>query len=170
MTDIIDQRIIRRLQEEFPLTTAPYQLLAQEIGITEAELLERLGRMKSCGVLRKMGAVLQHRNAGFHGNALCCWHIPDDRIAVVAEQMTACPFISHVYLRQPHPKWPYNLYTVFHSRSREHCRELIREMVSHLGTSEPQIMFSRKNWKRSQLMLLREKNPKESEELTDKRL
>lgn len=158
MADSIDQRIIRRLQEDFPLTAAPYQLLAQEIGITEAELLQRLTQMKACGVLRKMGAVLQHRNAGFHGNALCCWQIPDDQIETVARQMTACPFISHVYLRQPHDKWPYNLYTVFHSRSREHCRELIQETMERLSLAPPQILFSRKNWKRSQLMLLREQH------------
>lgn len=158
MTDIIDQRIIRRLQEDFPLTAAPYQVLAQEIGILETELLERLKQMKDSGVLRKMGAVLQHRNAGFHGNALCCWRIPDERIREVAEEMAACPYISHVYLRQPHAKWPYNLYTVFHSKSREHCRELIQEMTRRLGASEPQILFSRKNWKRSQLILLRERN------------
>jgi siroheme decarboxylase len=158
VTDIVDQRIIRRLQEDFPLTAAPYQVLAQEIGIEETELLERLKQMKSSGVLRKMGAVLQHRNAGFHGNALCCWQISQDRIEAVAEQMTDCPFISHVYLRQPHPKWPYNLYTVFHGRSREQCRELIGEVAGRLGINEPQVMFSRKNWKRSQLILLRDRN------------
>ena len=156
MIDTMDQRIIRRLQKEFPLTAAPYQQLAQEIGISESELLERLRRMRESGVLRKMGAVLQHRNAGFHGNALCCWRIPEQQLSEMAGQMADCSFISHVYLRQPHSKWPYNLYTVFHSHSREQCLVLIREMAQRFGIENYQILFSRKNWKRSQLLLLKE--------------
>jgi siroheme decarboxylase len=154
--DTIDQRIIRRLQQDFPLTASPYQELADEIGISETELLNRLKQMKTCGVLRKMGAVLQHRNAGFHGNALCCWQVPEERVEEVAKQMSACAYISHVYLRQSHPKWPYNMYTVFHSQNREHCLELIREMAKNTGITNYQILFSRKNWKRSQLLLLHE--------------
>ncbi len=156
MIDTIDQRIIRRLQKDFPLTASPYQVLAEEIGISESELLDRLKQMKTSGILRKMGAVLQHRNAGFHGNALCCWQIPEERVAEVAGQMSACAFISHVYLRQSHPKWPYNMYTVFHSNNREHCLALIKEMGERIGITEYQILFSRKNWKRSQLLLLHE--------------
>ena len=155
MIDTIDQRIIRRMQQDFPLTTAPYQQLAEEIGISERELLERLHLMKKDGVLRKMGAVLQHRNAGFHGNALCCWQAPAERVEEVAKIMVACSFISHVYLRQPHSKWPYNLYTVFHSQSREQCQALIQEMARRVDIEKYQLLFSRKNWKRSQLILLR---------------
>ena len=156
MIDTIDQRIIRRLQQNFPLTAAPYQQLANEIGISETELLERLEKMKMCGVLRKMGAVLQHRNAGFQGNALCCWQAPEERVLEVAAQMAASPSVSHVYLRQPHPKWPYNLYTVFHSHNRAQCQALIHEMAQRIDLSNYQILFSRKNWKRSQLILLKE--------------
>ncbi len=156
MIDSVDQKIIRRVQGEFPLTPAPYRLMADEIGISEAELLERLSQMKAMGMLRKMGAVLQHRVAGFHGNALCCWRIPDVMVKEVAARMAACSFISHVYLRQPHEKWPYNLYTVFHSHTREECQERIETMAKTLAMAEYRVLFSRKNWKRSQLVLLQE--------------
>ncbi|HWR30395.1 MAG TPA: Lrp/AsnC family transcriptional regulator [Negativicutes bacterium] len=156
MTDIVDQQIIRRVQGEFPLMPDPYRMLAEEIGISEEALLERLRRMKAMGMLRKMGAVLQHRVAGFHGNALCCWRIPLDKVDEVAARMSACSFISHVYLRQPHEKWPYNLYTVFHSPTREECQERVETMAKDIGMTEYRMMFSRKNWKRSQLALLQE--------------
>ena len=42
MRDRIDQQIIRRLQGEFPLVPAPCRVLAEQIGISEVELLERL--------------------------------------------------------------------------------------------------------------------------------
>ena len=156
MTDEIDERIIRRVQIEFPLTSAPYKVMAEEIGISETELLQRLRRMKADGVLRKMGAVLQHRIAGFHGNALCCWQVPPTRLEEVAEQLTACSFVSHVYVREPHAKWPYNLYTVFHSYTREECLALVLDMAQRVDVSAFQVLFSKKNWKRSQLLLLQE--------------
>ena len=156
MTDTVDQQIIRRVQGAFPLMPDPYRIMADEIGISQEELLARLNRMKAAGMLRKMGAVLQHRMAGFHGNALCCWRIPAERVNAVAAVMAPCTFISHVYLRQPHEKWPYNLYTVFHSHTREECLERVEAMARDLGVTEYRVLFSRKNWKRSQLLLLHE--------------
>ena len=156
MTDTVDQQIIRRVQGAFPLMPDPYRIMADEIGISQEELLARLNRMKAAGMLRKMGAVLQHRMAGFHGNALCCWRIPVERVNAVAAIMAPCTFISHVYLRQPHEKWPYNLYTVFHSHTREECLERVEAMAQEIGVTEYRVLFSRKNWKRSQLLLLHE--------------
>lgn len=138
------------------MVPAPYRVLAEQIGISEAELLERLQRMKEQGILRKMGAVLQHRVAGFHGNALCCWQVPSDRVECVVAQLVARPFISHVYLRQPQEQWPYNLYTVFHAHTREECLAQIERTAQELDMSCFRVLFSRKNWKRSQLALLRE--------------
>jgi DNA-binding Lrp family transcriptional regulator len=156
VTDTVDQQIIRRLQGEFPLVSAPYRVLADEIGIAEAELLARLQRMKTAGILRKMGAVLQHRVAGFHGNALCCWQVPAAAVAGVVAQLVGRPAISHVYLRQPQEQWPYNLYTVFHAHMREECLAQIERTAQELNLTDYRVLFSRKNWKRSQLVLLRE--------------
>jgi len=112
--------------------------------------------MKATGLLRKMGAVLQHQMAGFRGNALCCWNIKEEKVSSVAKMMSAAPYISHVYLRRPHAKWPYNLYTVFHARTREECLECVQAMAKETVVSEYQVLFSRKNWKRSKLELLQE--------------
>ena len=156
MIDELDERIIRRVQIDFPLTPEPYKVMAEEIGIAETELLLRLRRMKAAGVLRKMGAVLQHRIAGFHGNALCCWQVPPARLEAVAALLTACGFVSHVYLRVPHAKWPYNLYTVFHSYTRAECLALVQDLAQRIGVTDFRVLFSKKNWKRSQLLLLQE--------------
>ena len=156
MIDSVDQQIIRRVQQGIPLVPAPYRIIAAEIEIAEEELLARLRHMKERGMLRKMGAVLQHHKAGFHGNALCCWQVPLDRVGAVSEKMSACKYISHVYLRLPHEKWPYNLYTVFHSNTREACLALVQEMVNSVGIDAYRVLFSRKNWKRARLPLLQE--------------
>ena len=64
MIDSVDRQIIRRVQQGIPLVPAPYSIIAAEIGIVEGELLARLRHMRERGMLRKMGAVLQHHKAG----------------------------------------------------------------------------------------------------------
>ncbi|EFR42054.1 hypothetical protein HMPREF9162_1384 [Selenomonas sp. oral taxon 137 str. F0430] len=43
---ILDKKIIRLLQGEFPLVAEPYKILAEKIGITEEELLARITAMR----------------------------------------------------------------------------------------------------------------------------
>jgi len=83
----IDKKIVRLLQGEFPLVAEPYKELAVEIGITEEELLARISAMREEKKIRKMGAVLRHREVGFTANSLCVWNVPDARIDEVARCM-----------------------------------------------------------------------------------
>lgn len=160
MISELDRKIIQALQHGFPLVSEPYAELATRAGVDEALLLERLSVMKKSGMLRKMGAVIQHRIAGFHGNALCCWQVAEDRMDAVAAQLMDNPTISHVYARAAQPGWPYNLYTVFHSSDRPGCVRLIDAVAKDIGLSEYRILFSIKNWKRSPLLLGKESERK----------
>lgn len=63
--DALDRKIIRLLQGQFPLVAEPYKALAAKIGISEEEFLQRVERMIAEKKIRKMGAVLRHREVGF---------------------------------------------------------------------------------------------------------
>ena len=89
MTDTVeisalDKKIIRLLQGEFPLVAEPYKMLAEKIGITEEDLLARIASMREEKKIRKVGAVLRHREVGFTANALCVWDVPDAQMDEVA--------------------------------------------------------------------------------------
>ena len=45
---------------------------------------------------------------------------------------------------------------MFHSHTREECLERIERTAQELDLAAYRVLFSRKNWKRSQLALLRE--------------
>ena len=70
----LDRKIVRLLQGDFPLVAEPYKVLAAEIGITEEQLLARIAAMREEKKIRKMGAVLRHREVGFTANCLCVWN------------------------------------------------------------------------------------------------
>ena len=66
--DQTDRDIINKLQEGFPLTPRPYADFAETIGLSEAELLERIGAMKEAGVITRFGPFL---DAAAMGGAFC---------------------------------------------------------------------------------------------------
>ena len=76
----LDKKIVQALQGDFPLVAEPYKALAESIGISEELFLERVRAMEAEKKIRKMGAVLRHREVGFQANVLVVWRVPEDRL------------------------------------------------------------------------------------------
>lgn len=147
--DELDKRIIRRLQGEFPLVAAPYACLAAEIGISEETLLRRLDYYHRQGWLRKMGAVLRHREVGFTANALGAWVVPAERLDEAGRLMSTHPRVSHCYARQPLPAWPYNFYTMLHGADEDECRAIAAALAAMAGVDDYTLLFTVKEWKKA---------------------
>ena len=64
-----DRAILDLLQDSIPVTMRPYEALAQKLDISEEEVLTRILRMKEEGVIRRVGAILRHKRAGYAYNA-----------------------------------------------------------------------------------------------------
>jgi len=156
MTEIVeieelDRKIIRLLQGEFPLVAEPYKVLAEEIGITEEALLARIETMREEKKIRKMGAVLRHREVGFTSNCLCVWNVSDERVDEVGGRMAEHPRVSHCYDRNRTPDWPYNLYTMIHGYSREECEVIAAELAATAGIEERYMLYTKKEWKKASM-------------------
>ncbi|MCP4157875.1 MAG: Lrp/AsnC family transcriptional regulator, partial [bacterium] len=50
--DDLDRAILNRIQSNFPLVPHPYQSIAEDLGLSEKELLMRLVQLKENGVIR----------------------------------------------------------------------------------------------------------------------
>ena len=55
--DALDSQLINLLQHEFPLAKEPYRELATRLDTSEDEILTRIRRLKSDGVIREIGPV-----------------------------------------------------------------------------------------------------------------
>lgn len=156
MLEELDKKIIAALQEDLPLEPRPYLLLAERLGVTEAEILSRLQRYRETGIIRKMGAVLRHREVGFVANALCAWQVPDDQVEKAGGLLASFPFVTHCYSRKPYPDWPYNLYVMLHAQSRSECRQYAAELAGRIGSVKYVMLFSTREWKKSTVRYFRE--------------
>jgi DNA-binding Lrp family transcriptional regulator len=151
MLDELDKKIIAALQDDLPLVPRPYAAVAERLGIGEEELLARLQRYRGGGELRRMGAVLRHREVGYAANALCAWQVPAARLDEVAAAMTASAAVTHCYAREPRPGWPYNFYIMLHGHSRGECASLAAELAAGIGLGEPVMLFSTREWKKTSM-------------------
>lgn len=147
----LDKKIVRALQGEFPLVAEPYRALAEQVGIDEALFLERVRILTAEKKIRKMGAVLRHREAGFVANVLVAWSVPAERLDAVATAMAESPAVSHCYDRNTAPGWPYNLYTMVHGHSREECEQIVAALGAANGISDHVMLYSKKEWKKTSM-------------------
>lgn len=149
MFDEIDRSIIRRVSGDIPESMYPFRDLADDIGISGEELLERLESYRVSGALRRFGAVLRHHKAGFTANGMSIWNVPDADVERAAERMTACQEVSHCYGRARFEDWPYNLYAMIHGRTRDECLSVADKISRDAGITDYKVLFSLREFKKS---------------------
>lgn len=151
MENSLERAIIRKLQEELPLVPQPYKFIAAELGISEEELLNKIKKLRDRKMLRRIGAILHHRTVGFKANAMVVWSVPIDRIRDVANIMISFPEVSHCYERKTMSNWPYNIYTMIHSKSFDKCEDLILHIAQTSGVDKYEVLHSTRELKKSSM-------------------
>lgn len=151
MIDEIEKRIIGLIQGDLPLATRPFAVLAERIGISEGDFVERVRSLRERGIIRRFGATLRHQEAGFNANAMVAWVVPDDRIDVVGKAMAGFREVTHCYQRRPQSDWKYNLYTMIHGDSQADCRRIAEGMSAQTGIADYVLLFSEKEFKKTSM-------------------
>lgn len=151
MLEQIDKNIVKRLQEDIPLEKEPYKTIAEELGIAEDDLFKRINILRDKGVLRRIGAILYHRKAGFSHNAMVVWTVPDNRSEEIGAFMASLPSISHCYKRVTIDNWQYNMYTMIHGQTREECEAVVSAISKQPGINGYKILYSIKELKKTSM-------------------
>lgn len=158
--DATDRRLIAATQAGLPLVTEPYAAVAAELNLTEDEVIERLGRLKSAGIIRRIAAAPNHYRLGMTANGMTVWDVEDDRLADLGARIGALDFVTHCYERpRALPDWPYNLFAMVHGSDREEVEEKRDRIAAILGAScrGHDILYSTRILKKTGLRLRRER-------------
>ena len=146
-----DKKLIRQIQGDLPISPTPFQPLARPLGLEEKEFLNRVRQLIRRRIIRRFGAILRHQKAGYRGNAMVVWKVPEYRIPQVSRAMASFPAVSHCYLRPPFPQWPYNLYTMVHGQSEKDCRLAAQKISKETGLKDYRLLFSKREHKKSSM-------------------
>ena len=146
--DASDRRLAEIVRDGLSLTARPYAVVAERAGLSEAQVMERLGRLLREGVVKHMGMVVRHHELGYRANALVAFDVPCARVDIVGERLAQDAPVSGCYRRTRRaPNWPYNLYCTVHGRNRAEvigwADELLGETVRCLRRA---VLFSRRRF------------------------
>ncbi|MEK6227717.1 MAG: Lrp/AsnC family transcriptional regulator [Actinomycetota bacterium] len=147
-----DYAVIRALQGDMPVIAEPYAPAAEEIGISQDELIEHLESMRERKALRRVAAILFHRRAGFSANGMGVWNVPEERIMEVAPLMASFRGISHCYQRPTYEDWPYSVFTMAHGRSKEECDAILDSIAEETGIEDRRTLYSSTEFKKIRLL------------------
>jgi len=129
--DASDRRLVESIRDGLPLTARPYAAVADRAGLSEAQVVERLGRLLREGVVKHMGVVVRHHELGYRANALVAFDVPCARVDVVGERLAQAAPVTGCYRRTRRaPNWPYNLYCTVHGRDRAEVIGWVDELRS----------------------------------------
>lgn len=147
----VDIAAIRVLQEDLTLVPEPYRPLAEQIGLAEVGLFEVARHLTAQGYLRRMAAVLHHREAGFRANAMGVWVVSPERTEEVGRIMGSFRGVSHCYLRPTYPDWPYSIFSMVHGQKAKDCQDVISAISQATGITEYALLYSTKEYKKIRL-------------------
>ena len=148
--DDVDRQLIAMIQNGLPISDRPYAKIAEHIGITEEEIIDRISDLLDRGLIKRFGVVVRHHELGYRENAMIVWDVPDDQVHRVARQIRSYPFITLCYRRARQlPEWPYNLYCMIHGKSHDKVIHHIGNMVNaHNWHNYPrEVLFSKRRFK-----------------------
>ena len=130
----LEQRIVRATQAGLPLVPRPYQVLANDVGAGEEQVIAVLRSMLADGRIRRIAAVPNHYALGYTANAMSVWDVADAAVDELGREVGALPFVTHCYRRPRRlPEWPYNLFAMVHGRSRADTGAKVEEIRGVLG-------------------------------------
>lgn len=158
--DELDRRIVLATQAGLPLVPRPYLVLAEQLGVAEAEVRQRLARLLAAGAIRRIGAVPNHYAIGYTANGMSVWQIDPAVIDAVGERVGGLQSVTHCYRRPDHPPaWPYNLFAMVHGKSRAEVEAEVGRIATLIQAEFPgalgarDILFSTRILKKTGLRL-----------------
>lgn len=127
----IDKKLLNVIQSDFPITKRPYKDLGALLDCSEDEIIERTGRLKKKGIIRRIKGNFDSKRLGF-ATTLCAAKVTDDRINRFVEAINKYPEVTHNYLRGHY----YNIWFTFVAPNMKMIDRYIEEIIEYTGVTE----------------------------------
>jgi DNA-binding Lrp family transcriptional regulator len=134
--DEADKALLQTLQDDFPLTTRPWDALADRLGTTAEDVMGRVRRFKEEGVIRRIGPVLETDRVGLTARTLVLMKVPLERMEEVAGTVSGFDEVTHNYERDHE----YNLWFTLITPSQERLEEALAAIIDATGVPEDDVL------------------------------
>ena len=126
--DELDHRILEVLQDEFPLSEEPYEVLADKLRISCDELWRRVEKLLDLGVIRRLGASLDSRKLGY-SSTLAAISVEVEQVERAAAIVGAYSEVTHSYLRDDQ----FNIWFTIIAENERRIEDILEQIRSALS-------------------------------------
>jgi len=123
----LEKCLLNEYQRGFPLCAAPYAQIAEELDVSEEDVLATLESLSSRGLISRVGPVFTPRRAS--ASTLAAMSVPADRLAAVAGLVSNFEEVNHNYEREH----DFNLWFVVTAEDETRVLEVLDEIESGTG-------------------------------------
>jgi DNA-binding Lrp family transcriptional regulator len=129
--DDIDRAILNRIQSDFPITSRPYRIIAEKLGLAEGDVIKRVLRLKQADIIRRIGGNFTPDKLGFV-STLCAAAVPEDKISQFAEVVNRYPGVTHNYRRDN----TVNIWFTFIAPTMDEINANLKQIARETGVTE----------------------------------
>jgi Lrp/AsnC family transcriptional regulator for asnA, asnC and gidA len=124
--DYFDQQILRELENN---GRKAYAQIAQDLGISNTMVHQRVTRLREIGVLKQVSIILDEKKLGFEWGAFTGLVLREDSdSSQIIEELKKIPEVTECY----YITGSYALYVRIVAKSSEHMRRLLYEKIDHI--------------------------------------
>lgn len=150
-----EKELVRALDQQLPVTARPFTAVGEQIGQSEEWVLSTLKTWAELGALRRIGAILYHRKAGFKANAMCVWPVAENNITEAGRKVAARAEVTHCYQRPRLDAFPFDLYAMVHKDNWDETERLFYEISERCGLSGGELFASGREFKKTSMKYFR---------------
>jgi DNA-binding Lrp family transcriptional regulator len=129
--DDIDRAIINEIQSDFPITQRPYRELGKRFDRTEFEVIERAEKLKSEGIIRRIGGNFNSKKLNFT-STLCAAKVSEEKMERFVQAVNSYSGVTHNYLRNH----KYNVWFTFIAPHMSYIDQALSEISEATGVNE----------------------------------
>ena len=129
--DDIDRKILNEIQSAFPIASRPYLELGKRLDLSEEEVLERVKRLRSEGIIRRIGGNFDSGMLGF-ASSLCAARVPEEKIKGFVGLVNGYKSVTHNYLRGH----DYNVWFTLIAPRAKDIEDVLNEISEKTGIKE----------------------------------
>ena len=123
----LDKRLLNDFQHGLVVSERPFTAMAQQLGISEDEVLQRLKDLKERGYITRVGPVFRPNRVG--ASTLAALAVPASDLDEVAALVSSYAEVNHNYEREHE----FNLWFVLTAPDRDRIQEVLTEIQARTG-------------------------------------
>ena len=123
----LHQRLLNDFQRDFPLSPRPYMDIANQLGVSEDDVLSALTELSDQHFISRIGPIIPPNQLGV--STLVAMAIPEEQLQAVADKVSTHPEINHNYEREHR----FNLWFVAIANDAEHLQAVLDAIELETG-------------------------------------